>query len=134
MAAIAAEDGTLEGMTVTVAAAGMAAIAAAASGTEANVVYMMEPCLNPALEEQAVGRVHRMGQTRPVTVKRMWVSDSIEQRIAKVVKDRSRTGADDGAGPSHGRRPLSGTNLTAGALKADKQQLKSAEWAYLFNI
>jgi len=105
--------------------------------TAANVVYMMEPCLNPALEEQAVGRVHRMGQTRPVTVKRLFVEDSVEERIAKVVKDRCRTaasadGASDVAGPSRGRRPLSDTSTTAGALKADKQQLKTAEWAYLF--
>ena len=97
---------------------------------------MMEPCLNPALEEQAVGRVHRMGQTRPVTVKRMYVADSIEQRITKVVKDRSRSTNPkedvDVAGSSHHRRPLRDTNQTAGALKADKQQLKAAEWAYLF--
>jgi SNF2 family DNA or RNA helicase len=36
--------------------------------TQANHVFMMEPLLNPALEEQAVGRVHRMGQTRAVQV------------------------------------------------------------------
>ena len=35
--------------------------------TQANQVFLLEPCLNPALEAQAIGRVHRMGQTRKVT-------------------------------------------------------------------
>jgi SNF2 family DNA or RNA helicase len=34
--------------------------------TQANHVFMMDPCLNVALEDQAVGRVHRMGQRREV--------------------------------------------------------------------
>jgi SNF2 family DNA or RNA helicase len=29
---------------------------------------MFDACLNPALERQAVGRVHRMGQTRTVQI------------------------------------------------------------------
>ena len=36
--------------------------------TQANHVFLMEPLLNDALELQAVGRVHRMGQTREVCV------------------------------------------------------------------
>ena len=41
--------------------------------TAASHVFLLEPCLNPALEEQAVGRAWRMGQTRPVVVKRLCV-------------------------------------------------------------
>ena len=41
--------------------------------TAASHVFLLEPCLNPALEEQAVGRAWRMGQTRPVAVKRLCV-------------------------------------------------------------
>ena len=33
--------------------------------TAASQVFLLEPCFNPALEEQAIGRVHRLGQTRP---------------------------------------------------------------------
>lgn len=34
--------------------------------TAANYIFLMEPCLNPALEDQAIGRSWRMGQTRQV--------------------------------------------------------------------
>jgi len=100
--------------------------------TAASIVYMMEPCLNPALEEQAIGRVHRMGQTRPVTVKRLWIEDSIEERITKVVNARCRHGS--GAAPPEptvvSQRGKAGE--IAGAIRTDKQQLKLQEWAFLF--
>ena len=41
--------------------------------TAANHVFLMEPAFNPALEAQAIGRAHRMGQTRPVVVKKFYV-------------------------------------------------------------
>ena len=44
-------------------------------------MFLMDMTLNPALEVQAVGRVHRMGQTREVHVKRLVMKDSVEQRI-----------------------------------------------------
>ena len=65
--------------------------------TAANHVFLLEPALNPALEAQAIGRAWRMGQKRPVTVKRLYVKGSIEERIMRVVADRSR-GEEEGAG------------------------------------
>ena len=41
----------------------------------------MEPGFNPALEQQAIGRVHHLGQTREVEIVRLLVKDSIETRI-----------------------------------------------------
>ena len=41
--------------------------------TAANHVFLMEPAFKPALEAQAIGRAHRMGQTRPVVVKKFYV-------------------------------------------------------------
>ncbi len=41
--------------------------------TAANYVFLLEPAINPALEEQAIGRSWRMGQERPVQVKRFYV-------------------------------------------------------------
>jgi SWI/SNF-related matrix-associated actin-dependent regulator of chromatin subfamily A3 len=41
--------------------------------TAANHVFILEPAMNPALEDQAVGRAFRMGQTRPVVVKKLYI-------------------------------------------------------------
>lgn len=48
----------------------------------------MEPGFNPALEKQAIGRVHRLGQKRQVEVIRLLVKDSIETRICKFLKTK----------------------------------------------
>lgn len=39
---------------------------------------------NPAVENQAVDRIHRLGQTRPVKTIKMIMEDSIEQRLLEV--------------------------------------------------
>ena len=44
--------------------------------TAANHIYLLEPCLNAAVEAQAIGRAWRMGQTREVNVKRLYVKVS----------------------------------------------------------
>ncbi len=49
--------------------------------TEADYVIHMDPWWNPAVEDQASDRAHRMGQQRPVTVYRMIMENSIEQKI-----------------------------------------------------
>lgn len=47
--------------------------------TVASRVHLLEPQWNPAVEDQALARVHRMGQNRPVVTMRYIVSDSIEE-------------------------------------------------------
>ena len=47
--------------------------------TVASRVHLLEPQWNPAVEDQALARVHRMGQHRPVVTMRYIVSDSIEE-------------------------------------------------------
>lgn len=51
--------------------------------TQANRVFLIEPALNPALDAQAIGRVHRLGQKRRVEVVRLVVENSIEMRILR---------------------------------------------------
>jgi hypothetical protein len=47
----------------------------------ASHVFLLEPSINPALEQQAVARCHRIGQTVPVYVTRLVIAGTIEQRI-----------------------------------------------------
>jgi superfamily II DNA or RNA helicase len=49
--------------------------------TGADYVIHLDPWWNPAVEDQATDRAHRIGQTRPVTVYRLVVKDSIEEKI-----------------------------------------------------
>lgn len=46
--------------------------------TAANSVHLLEPHWNPMVEAQAVDRVHRIGQSRDVTITRYITRDSIE--------------------------------------------------------
>jgi len=54
--------------------------------TQANRVFLMEPNFNPALEKQAIGRVHRLGQKRKVKVIRLLVKDTVETRINRFLQ------------------------------------------------
>jgi len=46
--------------------------------TAASVVYILDPWWNPQVENQAIARVHRYGQTRPVHVKRLVARGTVE--------------------------------------------------------
>jgi SNF2 family DNA or RNA helicase len=49
--------------------------------TAADYVVHLDPWWNPAVEDQASDRAHRIGQTRPVTVYRLVIEGSIEEKI-----------------------------------------------------
>jgi superfamily II DNA or RNA helicase len=49
--------------------------------TAADHVFLMDPWWNPAVEDQAKDRAHRIGQERPVMVYRMVAKDTVEERI-----------------------------------------------------
>lgn len=52
--------------------------------TVADYVIIADPWWNPAAEDQASGRAHRIGQQRPVTVYRLVTQGSIEDRIVRL--------------------------------------------------
>jgi hypothetical protein len=49
--------------------------------TAADHVFLMDPWWNPAVEDQAADRAHRIGQDRPVFVYRLVAKDTVEERI-----------------------------------------------------
>ena len=51
--------------------------------TAAQHVFLMDPWWNPAVEEQAIDRVHRIGQLHPVKVTRFVVRGTVEERICE---------------------------------------------------
>ena len=51
----------------------------------ASVVIITEPQWNPAIEDQAIARAHRMGQVRRVDVHRLLAEDSVDQRILEIL-------------------------------------------------
>ena len=52
--------------------------------TAANKVYMMEPQYNPGVEQQAIDRVHRLGQQRAVEIVHFIMKDSVEEALLKL--------------------------------------------------
>ena len=52
--------------------------------TAAQYVFLLDPWWNPAVEAQAVGRAHRMGQENPVTVYRLIGEDTVEDRVLEL--------------------------------------------------
>ena len=52
--------------------------------TSADTVIIYDPWWNPAVELQAADRSHRIGQSRPVTICRLVVRDSVEEKILEL--------------------------------------------------
>jgi SNF2 family DNA or RNA helicase len=52
--------------------------------TAADYVIHMDPWWNPAVEDQATDRAHRIGQTKPVMVYRIIAQQTIEEEILKL--------------------------------------------------
>jgi SNF2 family DNA or RNA helicase len=61
--------------------------------TAADHVFLLDPWWNPAAEDQAADRAHRIGQTRPVTVYRLIARNTIEEGIMEL-QGRKRKLAD----------------------------------------
>ncbi|MCX6855740.1 MAG: SNF2-related protein [Verrucomicrobia bacterium] len=62
--------------------------------TAADHVILLDPWWNPAVESQAIDRAHRIGQQRPVTVYRLIVRDSIEEKILELHRHKRDLASD----------------------------------------
>jgi len=56
--------------------------------TAADYVFLMDPWWNPAVEQQAMDRTHRIGQDQPVFVYRMICPDTIEEKILEMQEQK----------------------------------------------
>ncbi|MBN2022974.1 MAG: DEAD/DEAH box helicase [Pirellulales bacterium] len=54
----------------------------------ASYVFLFDRWWNPAVEDQAINRVHRIGSAEPVTVTRFLMLDTIEERIHRILEEK----------------------------------------------
>jgi len=62
--------------------------------TAASYVILFDPWWNPAVENQAIDRTHRIGQTRKVMAYRLLMRDSIEEKIRLLQKQKAALAKD----------------------------------------
>jgi superfamily II DNA or RNA helicase len=80
--------------------------------TAADHVFLLDPWWNPAVEDQAADRAHRIGQERPVMVYRLLAEDTVEERILALQK-RKRALADAVLGEADRAAALTREDLLA---------------------
>ena len=94
--------------------------------TAATRVYLMEPAMNPNIEQQAITRIHRMGQTKACVAKKFIIRNSVEERIAALNEQRGQ--APGGAAAL--------ASAAAAAVSSDKEQcasLQTQELEFIFS-
>ena len=58
--------------------------------TAADHIFLMDPWWNPAVENQAADRAHRIGQTNPVLIHRLVAENTVEDRVLRLQEVKSR--------------------------------------------
>ncbi len=80
--------------------------------TAADHVFLVDPWWNPAVEDQAADRAHRIGQDKPVMVYRMVARDTVEERILEL-QARKRALADAALSDAGGAAAITRDDLLA---------------------
>ena len=57
----------------------------------ADYVFLMDPWWNPAAEEQAIDRAHRLGKEKPTFIYRMVAQGTIEDRVRQLQQSKRET-------------------------------------------
>jgi hypothetical protein len=106
--------------------------------TQTNRVFIVEPCLNPAIESQAIGRVYRLGQKRPVEIVRLIMQDSVEHRIRTMLQNKYGTASSTSIVPVDGnhKKPAPGSHAEAliGCLQTEKNTIVADEFDLLYGV
>jgi len=99
--------------------------------TQANRVFLMEPSFNPAVEAQAIGRVHRLGQKRNVEIIRLVMKDSVETRILEMLKKKYG----DSEATNDGKDARSQkVQALVGSIQFDKTKVLGEEFDILYGV
>ena len=61
--------------------------------TAADHVFLLDPWWNPAVEDQAADRAHRIGQNNPVLIHKLIARDTVEEKVA-ILQEKKRALAD----------------------------------------
>jgi SNF2 family DNA or RNA helicase len=80
--------------------------------TAADHVFLVDPWWNPAVEDQAADRAHRIGQDKPVMVYRLVARDTVEERILEL-QARKRALADAALSEAGGAAAITRDDLLA---------------------
>jgi SNF2 family DNA or RNA helicase len=80
--------------------------------TAADHVFLCDPWWNPAVEDQAADRAHRIGQDRPVMVYRLVSQDTVEERIM-ALQEKKRALAEAALGEADQAAGLTRDDLLA---------------------
>jgi len=80
--------------------------------TAADHVFLLDPWWNPAVEDQAADRAHRIGQTRPVEIHRLVAADTVEERVL-ALQAHKRAAADVALGEAGAAAALTREDLLA---------------------
>ncbi len=80
--------------------------------TAADHVFLVDPWWNPAVEDQAADRAHRIGQDKPVMVYRLVARDTVEERILEL-QARKRRIADAALADASGAAAITRDDLLA---------------------
>lgn len=80
--------------------------------TAADHVFILDPWWNPAVEEQAADRAHRIGQDRPVMVYRLVARDTVEEGML-ALQQRKRQLSQAALGGAQGAAALTREDLLA---------------------
>ena len=62
--------------------------------TEADYIYLIDPWWNPAVEQQAIDRTHRIGQDKQIFAYRMICKDTVEEKILRLQDKKKSLAAD----------------------------------------
>lgn len=96
--------------------------------TAASYVVHLDPWWNPAAEDQATDRAHRIGQDRPVTVYRFVSSETVEEQVVALHRDKRQLVADLLAGSNRApaMSPAELRALLGEALSPDEEEPEPA--------